>query len=89
MHSKTDFSLPTDVLEMFLKVSLNKFKINLLYCVSLAGYICKCGLKFIGINMQTLQDEDMIFLLENIIRGGISSVMGDGYVKSDENKNIL
>ena len=31
----------------------------------------------------------MIFLIENNIRGGISSVMGDRYVKSDENKKIL
>ena len=31
----------------------------------------------------------MIMLLENNIRGGISSVMGDRYVKSDENKKIL
>ena len=31
----------------------------------------------------------MILLLENIIKGGISSVMGDRYVISDENKKIL
>ena len=31
----------------------------------------------------------MILLLKNNIRGGISSVMGDRYVKSDENKKIL
>ena len=31
----------------------------------------------------------MILLLENNIRGGISSVMGDRYVPSDENKKIL
>ena len=31
----------------------------------------------------------MILLLENNIRGGISSVMGERYVKSDENKKIL
>ena len=31
----------------------------------------------------------MILLLENSIRGGISSVMGDRYVKSDDNKQIL
>ena len=31
----------------------------------------------------------MIFLLENIIRGGISSVMGDTYVRSDNNKKII
>ena len=31
----------------------------------------------------------MILLLENNIRGGISSVVGDRYVKPDENKKIL
>ena len=31
----------------------------------------------------------MILLLEKIIRGGISSVMGDRYINSDENKKIL
>ena len=31
----------------------------------------------------------MILLSEKSIRGGISSVMGDRYVKSDENKKIL
>ena len=39
-----------------------------------------------GINLQTLQDKDMIMLLENIFRGGISSVLGDRYTKSDEDK---
>ena len=40
-------------------------------------------------NLQTLQDKDLILTLENIIRGGISSVMGDRYVESDENKKII
>ena len=31
----------------------------------------------------------MILLIENIICGGISSVMGDRYIQSDENKKIL
>ena len=31
----------------------------------------------------------MIMLFENNIRRGISSVMGDRYVRSDENKKIL
>ena len=31
----------------------------------------------------------MILLLENNIRGGISSVLGDRYIKSNENKKIL
>ena len=31
----------------------------------------------------------MILLLENNIRGGVSSIMGSRYVKSDEDKKIL
>ena len=31
----------------------------------------------------------MILILENNIRGGIISVTGDRYVKSDENKHII
>ena len=60
-----------------------------MHCVSLPGYTWQCGLKYTGINLQSLQDKNLIFLLENNIRGGISSVIGDRYVKSDENKNIL
>ena len=79
----------TCVLEKFKKVSVNEFGINPIYCVSLPGYTSQCGLKYTGINLQTLQDKDMILLLENNIRGGIGSVMSDRYVKSDDNKKII
>ena len=46
-------------------------------------------MKYTDIKLQTLQDKDLILLRENNIRGSISSVMGDKYVKSDENKKIL
>ena len=39
--------------------------------------------------MRTVQDKDMMLLSENKIRGGISTVMGDSYVESDENKTNL
>ena len=77
------------VFEKFIKVSINEFSVNPLHSVSLLGYIWQCGLKYTGINLQTLQDNDVILLLENNIRGGISSVMGDRYIKSDDNKKIL
>ena len=60
-----------------------------MYCVSLPGYTWECGLKYTGINLQTLQDKDMILLLENNFRGGVGSVMGDGYVKSSDTKKIM
>ena len=89
IYLKSDVLMLTCVFEKFIKVSFNEFEINPLYCVSLPGYTCQCGLKYTGINLQTLQDKDMILLLKNIIRGGMSSVLGDRYIQSDEIKKIL
>ena len=83
---KSDVLLLKCVSEKFIKVSSNEFSINHLHCVSLPGYTWQCGLKYTGINLQTLQHKDMILLMENNIRGGISSVMGNRYVNSDEKK---
>ena len=89
IYLKSDILLLACVFEKFIKVSVNEFDINALYCVSLPGYTWQCGLKYTGINLQTLQDKDMILLIQKNIRGGVSSVMGDRYIKSDENKKIL
>ena len=89
VYLKSDVILLACVFEKFKKISVNDYGINPLYCVSLPGYTWQCGLKYTGINLQTLQDKDMILLLEYNIRGGISSVKGDRYVISDENKKIL
>ena len=78
---KSDVLLLACVFEKFKKVSVNEFNINPLYCVSLPGYTWQCGLKHTDIRLQTLQDKDIILLLEKIIRGGNSSVMGDRYIK--------
>ena len=89
LYCKSDVILLADVFEKFVKVSKEEYGINPLYCVSLPGYTYQCALKYTDIKLQTLQDKDLILLIENNVRGGISSVMGDRYVKSDENKNIL
>ena len=89
IYLKSDVLWLTCVFEKFIKVSVNEFKINPLYFVSLPGYTWECGLKYTGIHLQTLQDKDLILTLENNIRGGISSVLGDRYVKSNENKKLL
>ena len=54
----------------------------------LPGYTYQCAVKYTDINLETLQYKHLI-LLENKICGGISSVMGDKYVESEENKKIL
>ena len=76
-------------MEKFVKVFFEDYGIYPLYCVSLPGYTYQCALQYTNIKVQTLQDKDLILLIENNIRGGISSVMGDRYVKSDENIEII
>ena len=80
LFCKSDVILLADVMEKFVKVAFEEYGINLLYCVSLPGFTYQCALKYTDIKLQTLQDKDLILLIENIIRGGISSVMGDRYV---------
>ena len=89
LYCKSDVILLADVYENFVKVSTEEYDINPLYCVSLPGYTYQRALKYTDIKLQTLQDKDLILIIENNIHGGISSVMGDRYVKSDENKKIL
>ena len=81
LYLKSDVILLADVYKKFTNVSQAEFKINPLY---LPGYTFGAGLKYTNIKLQTLQDKDMILLLENNIKGGISSVMGDKYVKSNQ-----
>ena len=89
LYLKSDVILLVDVLEKLIKISVEEYGINPLYCVSLPGYTWQCGLINNNVKLQTLQDKEMILLLENSISGGISSDMGDIYVKSDDNKKIL
>ena len=55
LHLNSDVFLLACVFEEFIKVSINEFGINPLYCVSLFGYTWQCGLKYTGINLQTYQ----------------------------------
>ena len=60
----------TNVFENFVYKSTLEYKINSLYSYSVNGYTRKSGLKH------------LLLLLENNIRGGISTVLGDRYVES-------
>ena len=89
IYLKSDVLLPACVFEKLIRVLIKEYDFNPLYCVSLLGYTWQCDLKKTDITLQTLQDKALILLLESIFCAGISSVMGDRYVKLDETKNIL
>ena len=88
LYCKSDVIFLAVVVEKFVKVSFEENGIKPLYCVSLPSYTYQCALKYTNIKLQTLQDNDLILLLENIIRGDIPSVMVDRYVISDDKKKI-
>ena len=89
LYLKSDIILIPDVFEKFVKVSTEIYGKNPLYCISLSGYTYQCALKYTDFKLQTLQHKVLILILEKIIRGGISSVMGDRYVKSDDIKKTI
>ena len=82
VYLKNDVLLLADVFENFIKASLEEFDVIPSNCVSLPGYTWQCGVKCTGIQLETLQDKELFLGLEKNNRSGISSVVGDRYVKS-------
>ena len=89
LYLKMDVLQLADVFENFVESSTREYKINPLYSYSLPGYTWKAGLKLTNIELDYIKCKELLLLLENNIRGGISSVVGDRHVQSVENKQIL
>ena len=89
LYLKMDVLQLADVFENFVEKSTLMYGIIPLYSYSAPGYTWKAGLKLTNIKLDYIKDKDILLLLENNIRGGISSVMGDRHVHSDENEQIL
>ena len=79
----------TDIFENFVQTSTEEYGINPLYSFSAPGYSWKAGLKLTNIKLDFIKGKHLLLLLENYIRGGLPSVMGDRFVESNENKQIL
>ena len=78
-----------DVFKFFFETSILEYSLNHFYSYSLPGYTWKAGLKLINIKLDYIKDtaklasaKHLLLLLENNIRGVISSVMSDRYVQS-------
>ena len=89
LYSKMDVLQLTDVFENSVQTSIEEYGINPLYSYSLPGYTWKAGLKLTNIKLDFIKDKEFLLLLENNVRGGISSVMGPRYNESDENTKLL
>ena len=89
LYSKKDVLQLADVFENFVEKATLEYGINPLYSYSLPRYTWKDGLNLTNIKLDFIKDKDLLLLLENIIRGVISSVMGPRYIESDENTKLL
>ena len=89
LYLKMDVLQLTDVFENFVEKSTLEYSINTLYSYSLPGYTWKAGLKLTNIKLDFIKDKQLLLLLGNNIRGGISSVMGPRYIESNENTKLL
>ena len=89
LYLKMDVFQLADVFENFVEKSTLMYGINPLYSYSAPGYTWKAGLKLTNIKLDFIHSKELLLLLENNIRGGISSVMGDRHIESNENKQIL
>ena len=89
LYLKMDVLQLTDIFENFVQTSTEEYGINPLYSFSAPGYTWKAGLKLTNIKLDFIKDKQLLLFLENNIRGGISSVMRDRFVESNENKQIL
>ena len=89
LYLKMDVLQLADVMENFVEKSTLEYGINPSYGYSLPGYTWKAGLKLTKIKLDFIKDKQLLLLLENNIRGGISSVMGPRYIESNENTKLL
>ena len=76
LYLKMDVLHLADVFKYFVEKATLEHSINSLYSYSLPGYTWKAGLKITTIKLDFTKDKHLLLLLENNIRGGISSVMG-------------
>ena len=88
LYFKMDVLMLGDVFENFVEKSTLMYGIIPLYSYSAPGYTWKAGLKLTNIKLDFIREKEILFL-ENNLRGGISSVMGDRHVQSNSGGNLM
>ena len=85
LYLKADVFILADAFEKFREFFLKHHEIDPAYCYSAPGLTLQCGFKQTKIKLDLLTDYDMLLMFENGIRGGYSGVLGDRYVKANNN----
>ena len=89
LYLKMDVLQLTDIFENFVQTSTEEYGINPEYSFSAPRYTWKAGLKLTNIKLDFIKDKHLLLLLENKTLVELSSIMGDRFVESNDNKQIL
>ena len=80
--------LLTDIFQIYIDTCKKAYGINPLYSYITPSFTLKAGLKMTGVKLDCITDDKLRLLLENNMRGGPSSCMGNRYVKRGERKIV-
>jgi hypothetical protein len=72
LYNKIDVLLLADVMENFRNISLKTYKLDPAWYFTTPGFAWDCMLKMSKQKLELLTDYDMLLMIENGIRGGIS-----------------
>ena len=75
LYLKTDVLLLSDVMENYRNVCIDNYKLDPLWYYTVPGLAWDAALKISKIKLELLTDPDMYLMVENGIRGGISTIM--------------
>ena len=67
---------------LFVKLNMKTYKLNPLHYIRLPSYSFDCFLKLSKVELDTIQDEQILKDFISAMRGGICGVMGDRYIRS-------
>ena len=82
-YNAQDVLILADCWKQFRKVAISNFKLDPSWFVGTAGLSWNAGLKFTGMTLELIQDDQMITMLKHNIRGGISGTFYQRHCKAN------
>ena len=88
LYLKNDVLLSTEIFQNCIDTCKKAYGINPLYSYSTPSFTWKAGSKMTGVKLDYITDDKLRILLENNMRGGPSSCMGNRHVKRGKRKIV-